>query len=204
MKRQPGLQWLADLPAHAVLDTVARLDGALRRMVNERKARRKCGFPRARKKFVNEAGIYCVGPASEIGHGEAVQPKIGRGRLSGGDVPQWRLLAARVWRDSDRWMILTQFECARPEPLPASDIVVAVDLDVSTLVTAFDGTGIGEVAPWNPLPHPGASRSSAAGVSLVLRLGEHPLRGFTSVCLDELSDTGGVAAYLRRFPPRSG
>lgn len=38
MKRQDGLEWLADLPAHAVLDTVARMDGALRRMVNERKA----------------------------------------------------------------------------------------------------------------------------------------------------------------------
>ncbi len=43
MKRQDGLDWLADLPAHAVLDTVARLDGALRRMVNERKVGRKCG-----------------------------------------------------------------------------------------------------------------------------------------------------------------
>jgi putative transposase len=139
MKRQSGLEWLAGLPAHAVLDTVARLDGALRRMVSERKAGRKCGFPRGRKKFVNEAGIYCVGQASEIGNGEAVLPKIGRVRLAGGDVPKGRLLAARIWRDSDRWMISAQFECARPEPLPASDVVIGVDLGVSTLVTAFDG-----------------------------------------------------------------
>ena len=144
MKRDPQTEWLGDLPAHAVLDTVARLDGALRRMVSERKAGRKCGFPRGRKKFVNEAGIYCVGQASEIGDGVAVLPKIGRVRLSGGDVPQGRLLAARVWRDSDRWMLSAQFECTRPEPLPASETVVGVDLGVSTLVTAFDGTDFDE------------------------------------------------------------
>ena len=45
MKRQPGLEWLADLPAHAVLDTAIRMDGALRRMVEERQAGRDCGFP---------------------------------------------------------------------------------------------------------------------------------------------------------------
>ena len=151
MKRQSGLEWLADLPAHAVLDTVARLDGALRRMVSERKAGRKCGFPRGRKKFINEAGIYCVGQVSEIGEGHATLPKLGRVRLSGGDVPTGRLLAARVWRDSDRWMISAQFECARPEPLTASDVVVGVDLGVSTLVTAFDGCEFDEWAAPKPL-----------------------------------------------------
>lgn len=146
MKRQPETAWLADLPAHAVLDTVARLDGALRRMVAERKAGRKCGFPKAKKKFVRESGIYCVGQATAIGSREATLPKIGRVRLRGGDVPEGRLLAARVWRDGDRWMLSAQFECARPEPLPASEAVVGIDLGVSTLVTAFDGTEFEEVA----------------------------------------------------------
>ena len=66
MKRQPETAWLADLPAHAVLDTAARMDAALRRVVKERKAGRECGFPRVKKKFVNESGIYCVGQATEI------------------------------------------------------------------------------------------------------------------------------------------
>jgi transposase len=56
MKRQVGTEWLADLPAHAVLDTATRMDATLRRMVNERKAGRQCGFPKVKKKFVNEAG----------------------------------------------------------------------------------------------------------------------------------------------------
>lgn len=40
MKKASGAEWLADLSAHAVLDTVARLDGALRKMVKDRNAAR--------------------------------------------------------------------------------------------------------------------------------------------------------------------
>ena len=87
MKRQPGLEWLADLPAHAVLHTVARLDGALRRMVKMRKQGQQCGFPKAKKKFVRESGIYCVGQATSMQGREAALPKMGRVKLRGGDVP---------------------------------------------------------------------------------------------------------------------
>lgn len=139
MKRAEGMEWLADLPAHAVLDTVARLEGALRRMVALRKQGKECGFPRPKKKFVNEAGIYCVGQASEIGCREASLPKLGRVRLRGGNVPQGRLLASRVWRDGARWMLSAQFECARPEPLPPTGVTIGIDLGVATLVTAYDG-----------------------------------------------------------------
>jgi putative transposase len=145
MKRQPGLEWLADLPAHAVLDASARMDGALRRMVKERKAGRPCGFPKAKKKFVNEAGIYCVGQATEIGSREATLPKLGRVKLRGGDVPDGRLLASRIWRDGSRWMLSAQFECARPAPMEPTGITVAVDLGVATLATAFDGARFDEI-----------------------------------------------------------
>jgi hypothetical protein len=74
-------------------------------MVNERKAGRDCGFPKAKKKFINEAGIYCVGPA-----------------------------------------ISAQFACDRPEPLPASNIMLGVDLGVSELAVAFDGAAFEDVA----------------------------------------------------------
>jgi putative transposase len=145
MKRQPGLEWLADLPAHAVLDTSARMDGALRRMVSERKAGRECGFPKAKKKFVNEAGIYCVGQASEVRDREVTLPKLGKVKMRGGTIPEGRLLAARVSRDGARWMLSAQFESARPAPLEPTDTAVAIDLGVATLMTAFDGSGFDEV-----------------------------------------------------------
>ena len=145
MKRQPGLEWLADLPAHAVLDTSARMDGALRRMVSERTAGRECGFPKAKKKFVNEAGIYCVGQASEVRDREVTLPKLGTVKMRGGTIPDGRLLAARVSRDGARWMLSAQFESARPAPLEPTDTTVAIDLGVATLMTAFDGSGFDEV-----------------------------------------------------------
>lgn len=159
MKRRPETAWLADLPAHAVLDTVTRLDGALRRMVEERKAGRKCGFPKPKKKFVNEAGIYCVGQATafetrERKRRDLVQheargvtlPKIGRVRLRGGAVPSMRkVLPARIWRDGERWMFSAQLAVPRPEPLPASAAVAGLDLGVATLATTFDGKTFEEV-----------------------------------------------------------
>lgn len=146
MKRQVGTEWLADLPAHAVLDTATRMDATLRRMVNERKAGRQCGFPKVKKKFVNEAGIYCVGQATEISDQAARVPKIGTIRLRGGDLPEGRLLSARIWRDGDRWMLSAQFECVRPEPLAPSAVTIGVDLGVATLVTTFDGTTFDEIS----------------------------------------------------------
>jgi putative transposase len=151
MKRKAGTEWLADLPAHAVLDTVSRLDGAIRRMVEERKHGRKCGFPKPKKKFVREAGIYCVGQATKLGARKVKIPKIGEIRLRGGTVPAGRLLSARIWRDGSRWMFSAQLECERPDPLPPSDVTVGLDLGVSTLVTLFDGAEFTEIAAPRPL-----------------------------------------------------
>ena len=95
---------------------------------------------------MNEAGIYCIGQATEIVAREAKMPKLGRIRMRGGRVPDGRLLAARIWRDGARWMLSAQFECDRPEPLPASNVTVGVDLGVSALAVAFDGADFEDVA----------------------------------------------------------
>lgn len=145
MKKASGTEWLADLPAHAVLDTVTRLDGALRKMVKDRKAGRGCGFPRPRKKLVNEAGIYCVGQATAASSRAVRVPKLGEIKLRGGKLPAGRLLSARIRRDGDRWMLSARIESERPEPMSPAGIAVGLDLGVGTLVTAFDGTGFLEV-----------------------------------------------------------
>ncbi len=134
MKKQPGMAFLADLPAHAVLKVVDDLDGALAKMVRGRKAGRKIGFPRFKKKFFNEAGIYCVNQSTTISARAAKLPKLpklpklGEVRIRGGHVPDGRLMGARLWRDGDRrWMLSAQFQCARPAPLPHSDVTVGID-----------------------------------------------------------------------------
>ena len=91
-------------------------------MISERKAGRECGFPKPKKKFVNESGIYCVGQATSLETRErqrrdkivfearaVVLRKIGRVRLRGGAVPEkYRVLSARICRDGDRWMLSAQ------------------------------------------------------------------------------------------------
>lgn len=151
MKKQPGREFLADLPAHAVLKVVDDLDAALRKMVRDRKAGRACGFPKPKKRFVREAGIYCVNQNTEIGARSAKLPKLGSVKLRGGRTPEGRLMGARIWRDGDRWMLSAQFECARPEPLPPSGVTVAIDRGVSTLASIFDGEQFEDVAAPKPL-----------------------------------------------------
>jgi putative transposase len=141
MKATTGTEWIANLPAHAVLDCVARLDGALWTCFKQRKKGKRWGFPKPKKKFVRESGIYCVGQATAFADRCVRVPKMGAIKMRGGKLPEGRLLAARIWRDGSRWMISGQFECARPEPLPASNVMLGIDLGVSTLVTAFDGEG---------------------------------------------------------------
>jgi putative transposase len=146
MKKQSGREFLADLPAHAVLKVVDDLNAALRKMVRDRKAGRACGFPKPKKRFVREAGIYCVNQNTEIGARSAKLPKLGAVKMRGGWTPEGRLLGARVWRDGKRWMLSAQFECSRPEPMEPTGVSVGIDLGVATLVTAYDGAGFQEWA----------------------------------------------------------
>jgi putative transposase len=137
LKRQHD--FLADLPAHAVLDTAARLVAALKAMKSGHR------FPRFKKKFINEAGIYCVNQASNVEPRRFKAPKLGRIRMRGGSVPDGRLVASRIHRDGERWLVSAQFECSDPEPLPPSTVTFGIDLGCSTLATAHDGTDFIEI-----------------------------------------------------------
>jgi putative transposase len=147
--------WLKELPAHACIDTVQRLTSAWSRMFemrarakaegwSKKKRRRMCGRPVFKQKFKREAGIYCVNQATEIdAKGRSAQvPKLGRITIRGGDVPEGRLLSARITRDGDRWMFAAQFAVKRPQPLPETRVMTGSDLGVGKhrmLITTYDG-----------------------------------------------------------------
>ncbi len=152
-KRQPETAWVAELPAHAALDVCARLDGALSRMVRDRRAGRRCGFPRFRKKQWGEGMVYFVNQSTRL---EAARrcvrlPKLGHVRLRGSSVPTGKLLSSRAVRDGDRWTLSAQFECPRPAPLPATRLRLGVDAGLTSLATIYDGTGFEHVMPPKPL-----------------------------------------------------
>lgn len=165
MKYEAGTEWLADVPAHAVLDAAIRMDAALKRMVSERRAGRRCGFPRPKKKFVNEAGVYCVGQATRIETRERARggverseacavtlPKVGRVRLRGGAVPrEHKLLSARISRDGERWRLSVQFAMPPRAAAPAAVERVGMDVGLTNLAVAFDGADFDRTDPPRPL-----------------------------------------------------
>jgi hypothetical protein len=85
----------------AIFLTATSSNGALRRMVSERKQGRNGGFPRAKKKFVNEAGIYCVGQATEIAARETKVPKHPDAWLQGAGCPAAGPAHLARWRPLD-------------------------------------------------------------------------------------------------------
>lgn len=133
--------WVADVPSNATIQVAADMDRALRKMVSDRKAGRRCGFPKPKKRFVREAGIYCAGPKMRLStdlRGVRL-PKLGEVKARGLRQIDGRVYAARIWRDGDRWMLSIQYECPAPAPLPPTEAVVAIDLGVKRLATIFDG-----------------------------------------------------------------
>jgi putative transposase len=152
-KHDPETAWLAELPAHTLLDVCARLDKALRRMISERKAGRQCGFPRFKKKRWGEGSVYFVNQATRIDpDGRKVRlPKLGTVRVRGGVPPIGRLLGSRALRDGDRWLWSAQFETDAPEPLPPTAIRMGIDAGLKSLVTTYDGTGFDKVTAPRPL-----------------------------------------------------
>lgn len=152
-KREPATAWIAELPAHAALDVCVRLDGALRRMLRERKAGRLCGFPQFRKKRWGEGSVYFVNQTTRFAmDARSVRlPKLGVMRLRGGALPAGKLLGSRAVRDGSRWMLAAQIECVRPAPMPKTGLRLGIDVGLSSLVTTFDGVDFEQVAPPKPL-----------------------------------------------------
>src|SRR5258705_8431096 len=103
-------------------------------------------FPRSRRNSSMRRASIASDRRPRSPNKAARVPKIGTIRLRGGDLPEGRLLSARIWRDGDRWMLSAQFECVRPEPLAPSAVTIGVDLGVATLVTTFDGTTFDEIS----------------------------------------------------------
>ena len=152
-KHEPETAWLAELPAHTLLDVCARLDKALRRMVSERKAGRRCGFPRFKAKRWGEGAVYFVNQNTTLTpDGRSARlPKLGRVRMRGGKLPAGRLLGSRAMRDGDGWLLSAQIECAAPPALPATGRRIGVDVGATNLAVAFDGTTFDREPPPRPL-----------------------------------------------------
>jgi putative transposase len=165
MKRDPETAWLAEVPAHAVLEIAARMDKTLRKMLRDRKAGRFAGmkphkdglphgFPVLKKKFVNEAGIYAVNQQTEpaADYRSVKLPKLGSVRIRGWRNLPGRLVGAMIKRDvGERWMLSVQVETEIPESAEPLVERVGIDLGIRRLATIYDGHDLVEVENRRPL-----------------------------------------------------
>lgn len=76
--------------------------------------RGQAGFSKAQEEVRPKVGISCAGQATTFAHRTVRVPKMGAIKMRGGKLPKRRLLAARIWRDGNRWMSCGQFfTCAK-------------------------------------------------------------------------------------------
>ena len=141
-KRAPETAWGQELPAHAILQLSADMHGAF---VNFYEGRAR--FPRFRGKQHRQFSIYAVNQQTQFDRNRIKLPKVGWMRWRGGDLPEGRLLSARIRLDAgDRWMLSAVFEC-KPVEAPAPEVDrVGIDMGLSPLATIFDGEKSDKVA----------------------------------------------------------
>lgn len=153
IKNTEGLEWLKDVPAHALLKVCANMDKAFRKFITERKAGRKVGFPKPKKKFVREAGVYCVNQTtSYLGNNRVKLPKLGAVKCRGWRETDGRLIGGTVTRRTGGgWLLSVQHEVSAPEYTPPTIDMVGVDLGIKNLATIYDGCSVLTIGNKRPL-----------------------------------------------------
>lgn len=141
-KKAPETSWGSELPAHAVLAIAADMHRAFVNF-HEKRAR----FPRFRGKHHRQFSIYAVNQSTSFEGGAVKLPKMQPMRWRGGDLPQGRLLSARIWQDAgERWMMSAVFECDDLDAVEPVVERVGIDMGVGKLATVFDGSGFETIA----------------------------------------------------------
>src|SRR5918996_5451153 len=109
--------WMYEVSKCAPQEALRDLDRAFGNFVLARKASRYCGFPRFKRKGVDDAfrltgSIRVLGRAVQLPRLGAMRTKEGTEKLRG------RILSATVRREADRWYVSLTVETERANPEP--------------------------------------------------------------------------------------
>lgn len=153
IKHTEGFEWLNEVPAHSLLQVCANMDKAFRRFVAARKEGRKCGFPKTKKKFVREAGVYCVNQTTAyLGNNRVKLPKLGVVKCRGWRENDGKLLGGTITRRSGGgWLLSVQHVSPAPKYVEPVVEMIGVDLGIKNLATVYDGCSISTIANKRPL-----------------------------------------------------
>jgi hypothetical protein len=107
--------WMYEVSKCAPQEALRDLERAFRNLVRARKAGRYCGFPRFKRKGVNDS-FRLNGSIHVAARGVRV-PRLGSIRTKESTQKfRGRILSATVRREADRWYVSLTVEVERPEP----------------------------------------------------------------------------------------
>lgn len=137
-RKKAEFPWMYQVSKCAPQEALRDLDRAFRNLVRARHAGRFCGFPRFKRKGVNDAFrltgrmvvLRCAVQLPRLG---SVPTKEGTGKFSG------RILSATVRREADRWYVSLSVEAERSDPEGVSGPVVGIDLGLHSFAVISDG-----------------------------------------------------------------
>lgn len=130
--------WMYEVSKCAPQEVLRHLDRAFGNFLRARKAGGYCGFPRFKRKGIDDA-FRLTGSIRVLEH--AVQlPRLGSLRTKEGTEKfRGRILSATVRREADRWYVSLTVEAERPDPEPVAGPVVGIDLGLNTFAVISDG-----------------------------------------------------------------
>src|ERR671918_2691485 len=142
--------WMYEVSKCAPQEALRDLDRAFRNFVRARKASRYCGFPRFKRKGVDDAfrltgSIHVLGRAVHLPRLGAMRTKEGTKKLRG------RILSATVRREADRWYVSLTVQTERADPEPILGPVSGVDLGLNCFAAISDGVREETVTAPKPL-----------------------------------------------------
>jgi putative transposase len=138
--------WMYDVSKCAPQEALRNLDAAFKAFWRDRKRGRKHGFPKFKKRGVNDSfrltgSIRVFGRAIRLPRLGTIRLKESTGKFDG------RILSATVRREADRWYVSLQVERMRFDPAPVSGPLVGVDLGLEAFAVVSDGIKIESPKP---------------------------------------------------------
>jgi len=142
--------WMYEVSKCAPQEALRDLDRAFRNLVRARRAGRAFGFPRFKRKSIDDAfrltgSIRVRARAVQLPRLGAIRTKEGTEKLRG------RILSATVRRKADRWYVSLMVEAERLDPGPVLGPVAGVDLGLHSFAVISDSVGEEMVAAPKPL-----------------------------------------------------
>ena len=131
--------WMYEVSKCAPQEALRNLHRAFRSFVLARKAGRRHGFPRFKRRGVDDA--FRLTGAIRVGDGRVHLPRMGALRTKEGTEKfRGRILSATVRREADRWHVSLTVEAKRPDPEPVAGPVAGVDLGLDCFAVVSDGS----------------------------------------------------------------